>query len=126
MRWGLTDWVLIDLKIGVFRMNLIQMYKVVNGLLEIKLKNNPVNLSVERISTRSHSLNNNDNNDNKLLIAVRLQCAFGKELWLAKLIAAVRLYTICPVGPTFKEKSLNRKTTTNSANKFLLDLIFFL
>ena len=36
------------------RENLIQMYKSVNGLNEIKWKNDSVKLSTERVSTRSH------------------------------------------------------------------------
>ena len=38
------------------RRDLIQINKTINSLDEIKLENDTVNLSVERISTRSHSL----------------------------------------------------------------------
>ena len=38
------------------RGDLIQVYKSVNGLNEIKWKNDPVNVSTERVLTRSNRL----------------------------------------------------------------------
>ena len=55
MRWSLKDWVLLCLKMHSVRGDLIQMYKRVKCLDETKWENDPVIVSVERISTRSHS-----------------------------------------------------------------------
>ena len=49
--WGINR--LEDMRV---RGDLIQMYKSVNGLDEIRWEDDPIKLSTERVSTRSHKL----------------------------------------------------------------------